>query len=65
MHQPRNKLQTLLLVSKIKDKINQELIMVLHQMMSKIKLMMWSKLKKLSKLKMIVKTGTQMIKLIK
>ena len=65
MHQPKNKLQTLLLVSKIKDKINQELMMVLHQMMPKIKLMMWSKLKKLSKLKIIVKMGTQMIKFIK
>ena len=65
MHQPKNKLQTLLLVSKIKDKINEDLIMVLHQVMSKIKLMMWIKLKKFSKLKIIVKTGTQMIKLIK
>ena len=65
MHQLKNKLQTLLLVSKIKDKINQEMMMVVHQMMSKIKLMKMGKLKKLSKLKLMVKTGTQMIKLIK
>ena len=64
IHQPKNKMQTLL-VNKIKDKINQELMMVLHQVMSKIKFTMMSKLKQLSKLKMMIKTGIQMIRLIK
>ena len=79
LHQPKNKLKTLPLVSKIKDKINlmrlmekhqvlnknNSMMMVQPQVMSKINLMMKSKLKKLSKLKLMVKTGTQTIKLIK
>ena len=65
IHQPKNKMQTLLLVNKIKDNINQEMMMVLHQVMSKIKFMKMSNLKKLSKLKTMIKTGIQMIRLIK
>ena len=70
MHRPKNKKKTLPLMNKIKDKINQEfkinhLIFALHQMLSKIKHMRMSMLKKLRKLKLKVKTGTQMIKLIK
>ncbi|KAK1694672.1 hypothetical protein QYE76_011369 [Lolium multiflorum] len=74
MHQPKNKKKTLPLMNKIKDKINQEfmmapmsilLIFTPHQMMSKIKHMRLSTLKKLKLLKLKVKTGTQMIKLIK
>ncbi|KAK1696090.1 hypothetical protein QYE76_012787 [Lolium multiflorum] len=73
MHQPKNKKKTLPLMDKIKDKINQEfmmapmsihLIFALHQILSKIKHMRMSILKKLRKLKLKVKTGTQMIKLI-
>ncbi|KAK1611771.1 hypothetical protein QYE76_035444 [Lolium multiflorum] len=65
MHQPKNKNKTLPLVCKIKDKINQGIMMTPHQMMSKVKHMILSTLKKLRKLKLKVKTGTQMIKLIK
>ncbi|KAK1683752.1 hypothetical protein QYE76_044600 [Lolium multiflorum] len=74
MHQPKNKNKTLPLVCKIKDKINQAFMMapmrihsiyVIHLIMSKIKHMMLSTLKKLKFLKLKVKTGTQMIKLIK
>ena len=61
IHQPKNKMQTLLLV----NKINQEMMMVLHQVMSKIKFKKMSNLKKLSKLKLMIKTGIQMIRLIK
>ena len=50
---------------KAKAKISPAMMMVVHQVMTKIKLMKMSKLKKLSKLNLIVKTGTQMIKLIK
>ena len=39
--------------------------MVLHQVMSKIKFKKMSNLKKLSKLKMMINTGIQMIRLIK
>ncbi|KAK1615692.1 hypothetical protein QYE76_021209 [Lolium multiflorum] len=72
MHQPKNKNNPL--VCKIKDKINQRFMMapmrihsilVIHRIMSKIKHMKLSNLKKLRKLKLKVKTGTQMIKLIK
>ena len=74
MHQPKNKNKTLPLVCKIKDKINHEFMMDpmnIHsifssrRIMSKIKHMRMSNLKKLRKLKLKVKTGTQMIKLIK
>ncbi|KAK1605263.1 hypothetical protein QYE76_028936 [Lolium multiflorum] len=70
MHQPKNKKKTLPLMYKIKDKINQafkinHLIFAPHQTLSKIKHMRLSILKKLRKLKLKVKTGTQMIKLIK
>ncbi|KAK1607827.1 hypothetical protein QYE76_031500 [Lolium multiflorum] len=70
MHQPKNKKKILPLMDKIKDKVNQafkinHLIFALHQTLSKIKHMRLSILKKLRKLKLKVKTGTQMIKLIK
>ncbi|KAK1627339.1 hypothetical protein QYE76_001654 [Lolium multiflorum] len=74
MQQPKNKNKTLPLVCKIKDKINQAFMMapmrihsicVIHLIMSKIKHMMLSTLKKLRKLNLKVKTRTQMIKLIK
>ncbi|KAK1616334.1 hypothetical protein QYE76_021851 [Lolium multiflorum] len=61
MHQPKNKKKTLPLMYKIKDKINQgfmmapmsiHLIFALHQIMSKIKHMRLSILKKLRKLKL-------------
>ncbi|KAK1614560.1 hypothetical protein QYE76_020077 [Lolium multiflorum] len=74
MHQPKNKKKTLPLMYKIKDKINQgfmmdpmsfHLMFALHQILSKIKHMRLSILKKLRKLQLKVKTGTQMIKLIK
>ncbi|KAK1607625.1 hypothetical protein QYE76_031298 [Lolium multiflorum] len=64
MHQPKNKKKTLPLMNKIKDKINQEfmmapmsihLIFALHQILSKIKHMRMSILKKLRKLKLKVK----------
>ncbi len=76
LHQPKNKLKTLPLMRKIKDKINlirlmekhqvlnnnNPMMMVQPQMMSKINLMMKSKLKKLSKLKLMVKTGIKIVK---
>ncbi|KAK1677368.1 hypothetical protein QYE76_038216 [Lolium multiflorum] len=61
MHQPKNKKKTLPLMYKIKDKINLEfmmapmsihLIFALHQILSKIKHMRLSILKKLRKLKL-------------
>ncbi|KAK1620500.1 hypothetical protein QYE76_026017 [Lolium multiflorum] len=66
MHQPKNKNKTLPLVCKIKDKINQAFMMapmrihsihVIHLLMSKIKYMMLSTLKKLRKLKLKVDTS--------
>ncbi|KAK1668729.1 hypothetical protein QYE76_056888, partial [Lolium multiflorum] len=78
MHQPKNKNKTLPLMCKIKDKIkvkiNQSLIMAPMRIQStlallrtlfKIKHMRLSNPKQLRKLKFKVKTGTQMIKLIK
>ncbi|KAK1660553.1 hypothetical protein QYE76_048712 [Lolium multiflorum] len=74
MHQPKNKNKTLPLMCKIKDKINQGLMIAPmsihsifspHRIMSKIKHMMVSTLMKLRKLNLKVKTGTQTIKLIK
>ncbi|KAK1618260.1 hypothetical protein QYE76_023777 [Lolium multiflorum] len=78
MHQPKNKNKTLPLMCKIKDKIkvkiNQSFIMAPMRIQStlallrtlfKIKHMRLSNPKQLRKLKFKVKTGTQMIKLIK
>ena len=37
MHQPKNKQETLILVSKIKDENIQEIMMVIHQLKNKLK----------------------------
>jgi hypothetical protein len=76
MHQPMNKLKTLLLVSNIKDKINpmmlvvehqvlnnnNQMMMVQHQVISKINLIMTSKFKKLRKLKLMLKMAIKILK---
>jgi hypothetical protein len=51
---PKNKEKALLQVNKIDDKINPMMVM-LYQMISKIKLMTVSKLKMMRKLKMMLK----------
>ena len=60
----KDKLKTLNQVYKIKDKIN-PMLMVMHQVMSKIKFKMKSNLRLLRKLKIMVKTRTKIVVMTK